>query len=833
MRRPDRGGSSCARTLDLSVNHFLITYNEKAVILHYLIHIKPRTLAKTEKIYEVSRFEKLSIKNELFRTHQKKFPPSSIAYDGESNLFGAVRLPTGEFEVDLRGRKFVVGIEFKKKIELSHLRDRSIPGELLQGLNVIVREDSRKQKIACRRNIYSTNRAFELGRGITALLGLQQTLASTETGPELRVNYSITPFLNPGPVLQFLNERLGLPFDEMTQLTESERSAVKEALNGLQVTVTHRRSKEKFTALGLTSLVTEKIVFRDDRLDKEVNLVDYYKNRYLIEIKFRRLPCLDLSKNQMNFVPMEFCELVEGQRYPRDRLRWEEERALRQVASVHPMRRKKMIIEMVHAKDGPCRGELAKKFKIGITSDMTQVTGRVLECPNLRLKNLRGKFYKFRSQDGDCQWNLMKNKLLEGQKLEHWAILDFSAKPSNSSQRRLDTSFFTENLVERLRHHGIQINKEPAFVQESSMAALSSYRRLYGELKKAKQTPNGHPIQLLICAMAGRHPGYKSLKLICETELGIMTQCCISYQANDRAKKDKYLGNLALKINAKLGGTNVELYDPLPRMSDRPFMLIGADVNHPPCRNTTSPSIAAVVATVNYPQPHKYISRVRCQKHRVEQILELGEMCKELVERYAGINGVRPEKIVYFRDGVSDGQFDMVLNKELKDLKSSIETDQYSPTITVVVAQKRHHTRLFPFLKDVSVSGQRRSKNGIGNVPPGTVVDTGIVDPLAFNFYLCSHFGSLGASKPTHYYVLHDEHGFTSDEMQKLIYDLCFTFARCTKPVSLVPPVYYADLVAYRGRLYFEGLSTRRLTSFDHAVLPQLHERVENGMFYA
>ncbi|PWA59521.1 hypothetical protein CTI12_AA328230 [Artemisia annua] len=91
-----------------------------------------------------------------------------------------------------------------------------------------------------------------------------------------------------------------------------------------------------------------------------------------------------------------------------------------------------------------------------------------------------------------------------------------------------------------------------------------------------------------------------------------------------------------------------------------------------------------------------------------------------------------------------------------------------------------------------------------GNVPPGTVVDTAIVHPFEFDFYLCSHFGATGTSKPTHYTVIWDENGFSSDEMQKLIYHLSYLFACCSKPVSLVPPVYYAHLAAYRGQMLQE-----------------------------
>nr|GFD15111.1 protein argonaute 2 [Tanacetum cinerariifolium] len=138
-------------------------------------------------------------------------------------------------------------------------------------------------------------------------------------------------------------------------------------------------------------------------------------------------------------------------------------------------------------------------------------------------------------------------------------------------------------------------------------------------------------------------------------------------------------------------GSNVELVERFPLFSseDR-YMFIGADVNHPAASNTLSPSVAAVVGSINWPAATRYAARVSPQKHRKEEIVNFGSF----------------------------------------------------------------------------------------------------------------HFGGIGTSKPTHYSVIWDENKFSSDEMQKLVYHLCYIFARCTKPVSLVPPVYYADLVAYRGRMF-------------------------------
>ncbi|CAB4481800.1 unnamed protein product [Rhizophagus irregularis] len=135
---------------------------------------------------------------------------------------------------------------------------------------------------------------------------------------------------------------------------------------------------------------------------------------------------------------------------------------------------------------------------------------------------------------------------------------------------------------------------------------------------------------------------------------------------------------------------------------------------------------------------------------------------------------LKPKKILFYRNGVSKSRYIDVLGSELTAIKGackSLETN-YEPTITT------------------------------GNCLPGTVVETDITHPFEFDFYLLSHAGITGTSRPTHYQVLYDENGFDADGLQTLSYNLCHTYARCTRAVSLVPPVYYAHLAATRAKFY-------------------------------
>lgn len=69
-------------------------------------------------------------------------------------------------------------------------------------------------------------------------------------------------------------------------------------------------------------------------------------------------------------------------------------------------------------------------------------------------------------------------------------------------------------------------------------------------------------------------------------------------------------------------------------------------------------------------------------------------------------------------------------------------------------------------------------------------------------YFTFIYFVLQGTSRPSHYHVLWDDNHFDSDELQCLTYQLCHTYVRCTRSVSIPAPAYYAHLVAFRARYH-------------------------------
>ncbi|CAA2987634.1 argonaute 10 [Olea europaea subsp. europaea] len=557
-----------------------------------------------------------------------------------------------------------------------------------------------------------------------------------------------------------------------------------------EFTVTHRGNvRRKYRVSGITSQPTRELVFPVDDNSTMKSVVEYFQEMYGFTIQHTHLPCLQVGGNQKkaNYLPMEACKIVEGQRYTK-RLSEKQITALLKVTCQRPRDRENDILQTVQ-NNAYEQDEYAKEFGIKISEKLASVEARVLPAPWLKYHDT-GKEKNCLPQVG--QWNMMNKKMINGMTVSRWACINFSRSVQESVARG-----FCNDLAQMCQVSGMEFNPEPvipiytARPDQVEKALKHVYHACMNKLK-------GKELELLLAILPDNNGSlYGDLKRICETDLGLISQCCLTKHVFKINKQ--YLANVSLKINVKMGGRNTVLLDAIscriPLVSDIPTIIFGADVTHPENGEDTSPSIAAVVASQDWPEVTKYAGLVCAQAHRQELIQDLyktwhdpvcgtvsGGMIRDLLVSFRKSTGQKPQRIIFYRDGVSEGQFYQVLLFELDAIRkacASLEPN-YQPPVTFVVVQKRHHTRLF-----ANNHRDKSSTDKSGNILPGTVVDSKICHPTEFDFYLCSHAGIQGTSRPAHYHVLWDENNFTADGIQLLTNNLCYTYARCTRSVSV------------------------------------------------
>nr|TKV90300.1 hypothetical protein SEVIR_9G019500v2 [Setaria viridis] len=137
----------------------------------------------------------------------------------------------------------------------------------------------------------------------------------------------------------------------------------------------------------------------------------------------------------------------------------------------------------------------------------------------------------------------------------------------------------------------------------------------------------------------------------------------------------------------------------------------------------------------------KYRALVRSQSPKMEMIDSLfkprgtdddGLIRECLIDFYTSSGKRKPDQIIIFRDGVSESQFNEVLNIELDQIIEACKflDEKWNPKFTLIVAQKNHHTKIF-------IPGAPE------NVPLGTVVDNKVCHPRNYDFCMCSHAGMI------------------------------------------------------------------------------------------
>ncbi|CAM9566714.1 protein argonaute-2-like isoform X2 [Petromyzon marinus] len=788
--RPSLG--SLGRTIRLQANFFQVDI-PKGFLQHYEVEVKPDKCPR-----RVNR----EVVLHMVQHYKQIFGERKPVYDGRQNLYTATPLPIGwdrvELEVTLPGegrdRKFSVSLRWVASVSLQMLSEAlagessSVPYDAVLALDVVMRHLPSMRYTPVGRSFFSAPEGYchPLGFGREVWFGFHQSVRPAMWNMMLNIDVSATAFYKAQPVVEFLCEILGVHSldDQRKPLTDSQRVAFTKEITGLKVEITHcGQMKRKYRVCSVSRKSASHQTFPlqlESGQTVECSVAHYFREKHKLQLRYPHLPCLQVGqKEKHTYLPLEVCNIVPGQRCIRRLTDSQTSTMIKATARSAPDRQEEIskLMKNANFKGDP----FMREFEIRVRDDMTEVTGRVLPAPMLQY----GGQTKTMVTPNQGVWDMRGKQFFTGIEIKVWAVACFA---SQRDCREEALKNFTEQLRKISKDAGMPIQGQPCFCKYARDA--ESVEPMFRHLKN---TYAG--LQLILVILPGKTPVYAEVKRVGDTLLGMATQCV--QMKNVIRTSPQTLSNLCLKINVKLGGVNnILVPHQRPAVFQQPVIFLGADVTHPPAGDGKKPSIAAVVGSMDA-HPSRYCATVRVQQHRQEVIQDLSLVARELLIQFYKSTHFKPTKIIYYRDGVSEGQFQQVLHHELLAIREAcirLEED-YQPGITFIAVQKRHHTRLF-----CSDKTERIGKSG--NIPAGTTVDTKITHPTQFDFYLCSHAGIQGTSRPSHYHVLWDDNRFSADELQVLTYQLCHTYVRCTRSVSIPAPAYYAHLVAYRARYH-------------------------------
>ncbi|KAG4026171.1 hypothetical protein MFRU_044g00410 [Monilinia fructicola] len=543
---------------------------------------------------------------------------------------------------------------------------------------------------------------------------------------------------------------------------------------------------EKYCKTGLNA---KNHFFTPKETGKETSVYDYFKYKYNINLQYWWAPLIETER--AGFFPMEVCTLLPNQKY-QFKLDPNQTASMIKFAVTRPKVRLDSIqhgLGMLNWSKDPYLAHYGCK----IEETMTMTQARLLQNPVVQFDKATI------DPRTSGRWDLRGKKFLYAnpEPLNSWAVCIVA----DCIQVPAVKNFLQVFIQTYMGHGGKVTNKNPPIVKVSGHVAEIA-AGVHAARQQAGMQSNKTP-QIMFFILPGRDSfQYERFKKNNECRFGMVSQ--MMNVAHVMKAQPQYCSNVCMKVNAKLGGTTCKVADtkPLRPFFTRPTMIIGADVSH---ATPGSPQSSMACLTMSMDSTAcRYAAAVQTNGHRVEMISKdnIKTMMIPLFRQWVAKvgNGSGPRHIYYFRDGVSEGQFEHVINQEVKDMKDALN-EAFGPSgasilWTVTVCTKRHHLRFFPKDNDMAAG----DKNG--NALPGTLVERDITHPFEYDFYLSSHSAIQGTARPVHYQVIMDEAKVPVNDFQRMVYQHCYQYMRSTTPVSLYPAVYYAHLASNRARAH-------------------------------
>ncbi|KAJ5504057.1 hypothetical protein N7463_006931 [Penicillium fimorum] len=837
-RRPGYGTQG--RSIVLRANFFPMEFKPGIIFHSYRLKIKPEPKKGQQKFILESMlrkyplFKKIGVATdgatEIVTTELlPKDSPSFICSmsNGDGHGSGSSKNYTGPWEATLN-----LEHSYSPADMIAAARDINLREELkdeapsLRVLNILMSAYPFKDPGVCiigkgRNKFFRMDRgkqSMDMRGGAEAVRGFFSSVRVCAGRIMINLNVSHGAFFTPGPLTKLL--------EEFMIIYKYDGELLSRWLRGLKVYAKHLSPRENGAGLqekpiksilGIaspndgcgsshppvvphlgSSASSVKFWKEDDK--KYISVTDYFLITYNINLVHHKdMPVVNVgTRERPVYLPMEVCEILPGQPYKPDPITSQRQNMIKFSCRWPPQNYDSIMSEGLDILG--ISGGHTKAVGIKPGNQMVTVPARILGPPNL----LYGGKKATSPRNGS--WNLIGTKFAQGAQISKWTC--FWIRKSGIEDPFKSPGSEMDAFYRKLRDHGLSL---PVPSKPYLSVVLGSNDKENRDIIRAafKKFVGVFPfVVVLLPTTEGKV--FDFIKYAGDLKTGVLTHCMQSTKF--LGANEQYLSNNAMKVNLKMGGCNQLLQPANARFigAAKNTMVVGLDVTHPSSVDPeVFPSVAAIVASVDY-RMGQWPGEVRAQIRRQEHIEFLKEMMLTRLKLWKDANkGNLPQNILVYRDGVSDGQFPMVLKEELPKIQEAAKAvyRESMPNITIVVCGKRHNVRFYPS----NPKDQDRTSNPIN----GCVVDRGVTRPIYWDFYLQAQAPLQGSARPAHYIVIHDEIFTNSkvntdrkpaDVLQELTHSICYIMGRATRSISYSTPAFLADRFCDRARKYLLAL---------------------------
>ncbi|CAG5135544.1 unnamed protein product [Candidula unifasciata] len=412
--------------------------------------------------------------------------------------------------------------------------------------------------------------------------------------------------------------------------------------------------------------------------------------------------------------------------------------------------------------------EILSPWQTQLDSKALTIPARQFPAEQLLMKNPKGDLAKITYDIKDADWsrNMRNYKLLNAVNIQQWLLI----YPQKLSQPAND-------LADCLNRVGAGMGMR---IAEPTRVELHNDRN-DSFLNAIRQNLNQNVQIVVTVAPNNKKDRYDAIKKSCCIENPVPSQVVLQKTLMKKQGLMSVATKIAIQMNCKMGGEVWGVEIPV-----KGLMIVGIDSYHDSANK--GQSVGALVASLNK-ECTRYYSMTEYHPRGNDALNGLTTLLAVALRKYHDINGFLPQKLVFYRDGVGDGQLEFVYKHEVEQVFAaftSVGGEGYKPNMAFIIVKKRINTRLFSV-----------DRNQIGNPLPGTLVDSHITKPDWYDFFLVSQSVRQGTVSPTSYNVIYDKTGFQADHMQRLTYKLTHMYFNWQGTIRVPAPCQYAHKLAF------------------------------------